>query len=404
MHIQSSQQNPSFVAELSQAVAGRLGQVEARQVATPREAQQLAQRQEAPKGEGLLSRLGAALARPFVAIIEWLGKLLGSRAHASTQAPLSRQDAPPAASLSAAEIKQMMLQKALPLTLGGLGKASELATLTAERLAKDHTRLASGDSALRSLATALVGIRDGSRIEASRTQAARLLEQSEGEPVDKALADGLVEHFGLEAEQYLGEHPDGPYSDAEVMALGLYTNGEYQHLNRSLRQGRELDAGQALIDRGMSAAFEKSGPAEQVVKTFRGTQGRDAFEAVKEGQVGHDAGYLSTSRDPSVARSFAGLGTITTLFGRSGIDVSEISIEGDEQEILYDKGTDMRVLLSAKDGQGVTRRVLEEATLGERSGHGEGLLDALDLATGTDRSGKPQEQDLRLRMRGLDLA
>lgn len=59
-----------------------------------------------------------------------------------------------------------------------------------------------------------------------------------GEPVDKALADGLVEHFGLEAEQYLGEHPDGPYSDAEVMALGLYTNGEYQHLNRSLRQGR----------------------------------------------------------------------------------------------------------------------------------------------------------------------
>ncbi|MBE1189457.1 ADP-ribosyltransferase, partial [Escherichia coli] len=50
-------------------------------------------------------------------------------------------------------------------------------------------------------------------------------------------------------------------------------NGEYQHLNRSLRQGRELDAGQALIDQGMSAAFEKSGPAEQVVKTFRGTQG-----------------------------------------------------------------------------------------------------------------------------------
>ena len=454
MHIQSLQQSPSFAVELHQAASGRLGQIEARQVATPSEAQQLAQRQDAPKGEGLLARLGAALVRPFVAIMDWLGKLLGS--HART-GPQPSQDAQPAVMSSAVVFKQMVLQQALPMTLKGLDKASELATLTAERLAKDHTRLASGDGALRSLATALVGIRDGSLIEASRTQAARLLEQSvggialqqwgtaggaasqhvlsaspeqlreiavqlhavmdkvallrhaverelKGEPVDKALADGLVEHFGLEAEQYLGEHPGGPYSDAEVMALGLYTNGEYQHLNRSLRQGRELDAGQALIDRGMSAAFEKSGPAEQVVKTFRGTQGRDAFEAVKEGQVGHDAGYLSTSRDPSVARSFAGLGTITTLFGRSGIDVSEISIEGDEQEILYDKGTDMRVLLSAKDGQGVTRRVLEEATLGERSGHGEGLLDALDLATGTDRSGKPQEQDLRLRMRGLDLA
>lgn len=456
MHIQSSQQNPSFVAELSQAVAGRLGQVEARQVATPREAQQLAQRQEAPKGEGLLSRLGAALARPFVAIIEWLGKLLGSRAHAATQAPLSRQDAPPAASLSAAEIKQMMLQRHCPdlgrtwqgeragdFDSGETGEGSHAPGQrrrrpalaghrpgrdsrwqpdrgfpypgcpparterwgialqqwgTAGGAASQHVLSASPEQ-LREIAVQLHAVMDKVALLRHAVES-----EVKGEPVDKALADGLVEHFGLEAEQYLGEHPDGPYSDAEVMALGLYTNGEYQHLNRSLRQGRELDAGQALIDRGMSAAFEKSGPAEQVVKTFRGTQGRDAFEAVKEGQVGHDAGYLSTSRDPGVARSFAGQGTITTLFGRSGIDVSEISIEGDEQEILYDKGTDMRVLLSAKDGQGVTRRVLEEATLGERSGHGEGLLDALDLATGTDRSGKPQEQDLRLRMRGLDLA
>ncbi|MGV8637600.1 ADP-ribosyltransferase, partial [Pseudomonas aeruginosa] len=83
-------------------------------------------------------------------------------------------------------------------------------------------------------------------------------------------------------------------------------------------------------------------------------------------------GYLSTSRNPGVARSLAGEATVTTLVGRSGRDVSEISIEGDEREVLYDKGTDVSVLLSAKDGQGVTRRVLEVATLGERSGHGEG--------------------------------
>ena len=44
---------------------------------------------------------------------------------------------------------------------------------------------------------------------------------------DKALAEGLQEQFGLEAEQYLGEQLHGTYSDAEVMALGLYTNGEY---------------------------------------------------------------------------------------------------------------------------------------------------------------------------------
>ncbi|MGL6165734.1 MAG: ADP-ribosyltransferase, partial [Aeromonas veronii] len=225
-----------------------------------------------------------------------------------------------------------------------------------------------------------------------------------GEPADKVLAEGLQNQFGLEAEQYLGEQPHGLYSDAEVMALGLYTNGEYQHLNRSLRQEKQLDAGQALIDQGMSAAFEKSTPAEQLVKTFRGTHGGDAFSGVTEGQVGHDAAYFSTSRDPKVATSFGGSGTISTVFGRSGIDVSDISVEGDEQEILYNKATDMRVLLSAKDERGVTRRVLEEAKLGEQSGHSRGLLDALDLARGSGGADKPQEVDIRLKMRGLDLA
>ncbi|WP_421268255.1 ADP-ribosyltransferase [Aeromonas veronii] len=307
------------------------------------------------------------------------------------------------------------------------------------------------------MVTALSGIRDGSKIEATTHQAARLLElnlggialqqwgttgrqasewvssatqeqlgevaaglndlmhevaqlryavesEVKGEPADKALAEGLQNQFGLEAEQYLGEQPHGFYSDADVMALGLYTNGEYQHLNRSLRQEKQLDAGQALIDQGMSAAFEKSTPAEQLVKTFRGTHGGDAFSGVAEGQVGHDAAYFSTSRDPKVATSFGGSGTISTVFGRSGIDVSDISVEGDEQEILYNKATDMRVLLSAKDERGVTRRVLEEAKLGEQSGHSKGLLDALDLARGSGGADKPQEVDIRLKMRGLDLA
>ncbi len=142
MHIQSLQQSPSFAVELHQAASGRLGQIEARQVATPSEAQQLAQRQDAPKGEGLLARLGAALVRPFVAIMDWLGKLLGS--HART-GPQPSQDAQPAVMSSAVVFKQMVLQQALPMTLKGLDKASELATLTPEGLAREHSRLASGD-------------------------------------------------------------------------------------------------------------------------------------------------------------------------------------------------------------------------------------------------------------------
>lgn len=39
------------------------------------------------------------------------------------------------------------------------------------------------------------------------------------------------------------------------------------------------------------------------------------------------------------------------MFGRSGIDVSGISNYKNEKEILYNKETDMRVLLSASDEQ-----------------------------------------------------
>ena len=113
----------------------------------------------------------------------------------------------------------------------------------------------------------------------------------------------------------------------------------------------------------MSAAFEKSGPAEQVVKTFRGTRGRDAFEAVKEGQVGHDAGYLSTSRDPSVARSLRARHDnhpVRQIRDRCQRDIDRGRRAGDPLR----QGIDMRVLLSAKDGAGCDPSGLEEATLG----------------------------------------
>lgn len=443
--------SPQVVEQSQTQASGRLGTVEARQVATPREAIQLAHRQEAPKAEGLLSRLGAAIARPFVALKEWLGKLLGS--HSEVPAAPSADEF----HRQQAELKSRLMAMALAPGLSGLDKTGELVDLTPETLASEHTRLATGNGALRSLVTALSGIRDGSQVEATRRQAALLLEKNlggiplqqwgttgrqasewvsradqeqfgqvtdqlknlmhqvaqlryavesevKGEPADKTLAEGLQNQFGLEAEQYLGEQPHGTYSDAEVMALGLYTNGEYESLNRALRQEKPLNAGHTMIDQGMSAAFEKSVHSEQVVKTFRGTRGGDSFSGVAEGKVGHDAAYLSTSRDPQVAKNFGGTGSISTVFGRSGIDVSDISIEGDEQEILYNKETEMRVLLSAKDERGVTRRVLEEATLGVQSGHHKGLLDALDLARETESTGKPAEQDIRLKMRGLDLA
>ncbi|MGL5606439.1 MAG: ADP-ribosyltransferase, partial [Aeromonas veronii] len=176
MQIQANTVGTQAVAHHSDATTGvgRMGQLEARQVATGQDAILLGSRSEPQKGKGLLSRLGAQLARPFVAIKEWIGNLLGSGKSAA--APKTQV----AENLSMADQKRLFLQKALPYTLSALDKTSELKSINAEQLRKDHTTLATGNGALRSLVTALSGIRDGSKIEATTHQAARLLELNLG--------------------------------------------------------------------------------------------------------------------------------------------------------------------------------------------------------------------------------
>jgi NAD+--asparagine ADP-ribosyltransferase len=173
MQIQTHTGGLQAVAQHSDAAAGigKFGQLDARQVATSQDALQLGSRSEPQKGEGLLSRLGAQLARPFVALKEWIGNLLG--AHPAEPA----RSAPPVDNLSLADQKRLLLQKALPFTLGGLDKASELNNIDAQQLGQEHARLATGNGALRSLATSLNGIKDGSMRQESQTLAAGLLER-----------------------------------------------------------------------------------------------------------------------------------------------------------------------------------------------------------------------------------
>jgi exoenzyme T len=439
----------------------RPGNLSARPVDTNPAAKLLAGRHESPQGGGLLSRILTQIVRPFAAVREWIGHLLGHNTPRAPQAAPQLQPPP----LSAAELKLMMQQTALKAAPNGLAKAVQLADVTGANLLEKHSALATGNGALRSVATALKAVTDYSQNADNRLAATTLLAQKvagislqqwatigghasawlleatapqlaqaaqqfnqlassvsqleqmvgrelRGEPVtsppaDK-LADTLLEHFGLEAEQYLDEPKQGQvpaFSDGEVMAIGLYTNGEYQALNRVLRAGEALNQGQSAIVEGLSSAFGNINADETVIKTFRGTRGGDAFSAVAEGQKGQDAGYLSTSMSAQTAKDFGSHGTQSTVFGKSGLDVSAVSIEADEQEILYNKDTEMTVLFSAKDSQGVTKRVLEESALPADSGRQKGLLEALDLpAVPKAPTGDALNQDSRLRLRGLDLA
>lgn len=197
----------------------------------------------------------------------------------------------------------------------------------------------------------------------------------------KNLEEEIIEHFGLDAEQYL-ECPSNGLPEGGKLALGLYTNGWFYSLNKALRENKNLGEGEVLIHRGLNSAFDRLTHNNKVIKTYRGTRGRDAFHNVSEGSSATDAGYLSTSRKLKVAESFGGAtdGVISVIFGRSGIDASHVSIEGeDESEILYNKNTEMTVLFSGEDNSGITRRVMHESGLSPESGTQEILISALDL-------------------------
>lgn len=169
MQIQAHTGGMQAVAHHSDATTGvgRMGQLEARQVATGQDAILLGSRSEPQKGQGLLSRLGAQLARPFVAIKEWIGNLLGSGKSAA--APKAQTATSPE------DLQRLMKQAAFGSSLGGFAKADVLNNIAAEQLGKEHATLATGNGPLRSLCTALQAVVIGSEQPELRELAAGLL-------------------------------------------------------------------------------------------------------------------------------------------------------------------------------------------------------------------------------------
>ena len=127
-----------------------IGQLVVRQIATGQDAILLGSRSEPQKGQGLLSRLGAQLARPFVALKEWIGNLLGTDKRAA--APKAQT------AVSPEDLQRLMKQAAFGSSLGGFAKADVLNNIAAEQLGKEHANLATGNGPLRSLCTALQAV------------------------------------------------------------------------------------------------------------------------------------------------------------------------------------------------------------------------------------------------------
>lgn len=170
-------------------------------------------------------------------------------------------------------------------------------------------------------------------------------------------------------------------STAEIVAVKLYSGEAYKPLNRKLRSGQTMTSAEQLLDIALSKALAKSS-LNILTKTYRGSQVTDALGSIAEGKVGQDPAYLSTSRDPNIAREFAEENKYSlwsVIFGCSGFDMVPVNKDTIEAEVLYPKNTAMRLLLR-HTVQKREYRVLEEASVSEGCGHIPLLVDALDLA------------------------
>ncbi|KAE9629490.1 ADP-ribosyltransferase [Aeromonas veronii] len=169
MQIQANTVGTQAVAHHSDATTGvgRMGQLEARQVATGQDAILLGNRSEPQKGQGQLSRSESRPARVLAAIKEWIGNLLGSGKSAA--APKAQTAASPE------DLQRLMKQAAFGSSLGGFAKADVLNNIAAEQLGKEHATLATGNGPLRSLCTALQAVVIGSEQPELRELAAGLL-------------------------------------------------------------------------------------------------------------------------------------------------------------------------------------------------------------------------------------
>nr|WP_240948009.1 ADP-ribosyltransferase [Planosporangium mesophilum] len=138
-----------------------------------------------------------------------------------------------------------------------------------------------------------------------------------------------------------------PLTDTDRAALHDYTtNDGYTTMNPFLRDSSgysdaDKTAIQARSDR-VSEGLAKLPP--QPGTTYRGVQYSDEILARYEpGQVVTERAFTSTSQDPNVAQGAFNGNTLMTITGKNGRDIAPFS-NYPEAEILYDKGTNFKVI------------------------------------------------------------
>lgn len=153
---------------------------------------------------------------------------------------------------------------------------------------------------------------------------------------------------------------DGTQTDLtqeEKDAILDYTGSSAQAVNGRLRDGQTGDPFMASLDDlsdTLSSALAKL-PDHQGV-TYRGTGlSPEILDRIQPGGTFTDAGFGSSSIDVNVAMeraSWAETPVLFTIDGKSGKDITDLSSNHAEVEVLFDKGTTFDVVSKSPDGHG----------------------------------------------------
>lgn len=134
----------------------------------------------------------------------------------------------------------------------------------------------------------------------------------------------------------------------EILALKIYSSDFSSSLNTCLRNGGDLDATQAEVCKYISSAFVSNPKNTKWLKSYKGISDIARISGMIENKIFTFKEYISTTISKDVVNLFTNSekeDCLIYVLGKTGLDISKISLSPDEEETLYNKDTEFEVLL-----------------------------------------------------------
>ena len=150
-------------------------------------------------------------------------------------------------------------------------------------------------------------------------------------------------------------------TESEAQSTGLYTNGSYYDMNQPTRAGTAFGMlDKRTVDKihDLDRAIDKS-PLKENMELYRGISAHSAREmfggdGLKVGALIQDKGFVSTSKDLSVADKWAdrtdnaGMRGVRVIIeakaGQRGLDATKFSVDSKEKEVILPRDSQFTVI------------------------------------------------------------